>query len=77
MNDWDKAKIESDLARKKIVWKFNPPVKPHFGEIWERLVQSWNKVVIAILDNPSLTGQLLGTKNAIWQQQIAFDSEKS
>ena len=25
MNEWNKAKIESDLAQKKIVWKFNPP----------------------------------------------------
>ena len=25
MNEWDKDKIESDLAQKKIVWKFNPP----------------------------------------------------
>ena len=38
MNEWDKPKIESDLAQKKIVWKFNPPGAPHFGRIWERLV---------------------------------------
>ena len=25
LNEWDKVKIESDLAQKKIVWKFNPP----------------------------------------------------
>ena len=35
MNEWDKAKIESDLAQKKFVWKFNPPGAPHFGGIWE------------------------------------------
>ena len=33
MNEWDKAKIESDLAPKKVVWKFNPPGAPHFGGI--------------------------------------------
>ena len=49
MNEWEKAKIESDLAQKKIVSKFNPPGAPHFGGIWERLVQSCKIVVIAIL----------------------------
>ncbi|XP_075248316.1 uncharacterized protein LOC142341283 [Convolutriloba macropyga] len=40
MDEWDGAKIESDLAQKKIIWKFNPPGAPHFGGIRERLVQS-------------------------------------
>ena len=48
MNEWDKAKIESDLAQKKIVWKFNHPGALHFGGIWERLVQKCKKVMIAI-----------------------------
>ena len=39
-DEWDKAKIESDLAQRKIVWKINPPGAPHFGGIWETLVQS-------------------------------------
>ena len=55
MNEWDKAKIESDLAQKKIVCKFNPPGAPHFSGIWERLVQNCKKVMIAILDNRSTT----------------------
>ena len=59
MNEWDKAKIEIDLAQKKIVWKFNPPGAPHFGGIWERLVQSCKRVMIAFLDNRSLTDELL------------------
>ncbi|XP_075250919.1 uncharacterized protein LOC142343116 [Convolutriloba macropyga] len=33
MNEWDKAKIESDLAQKMILWKFNPPGAPDFGGI--------------------------------------------
>ena len=67
MNEWDTAKIESDLAQKKIVWKFNPPGAPHFGGIWERLVQnckmpqSCKMVMIAILNNRSLTDEVLST----------------
>ena len=68
MNEWDKSKIESDLAQKKIVWKFNPPGAPHFGGIWERLVQSCKKVMIAILDNRSLTDEVLSTTMCLLEQ---------
>ena len=70
MNEWDKAKIESDLAQKKIVWKFNPPGAPHFGGIWERLVQSCKKVMIAILDNRSLTDEVLSTTMCLVEQTL-------
>ena len=46
----DKAKIENDLDEKKIVWKSIISGAPHFGGIWEILVQSCQKVIIAILD---------------------------
>ena len=39
MSEWGKAKIEIDLAQKKVVWKFNLLGAPHFGGFWERLVQ--------------------------------------
>ena len=69
-NEWVKAKIESDLAQKKIVWKFNPPGAPHFGGIWERLVQSCKKVMIAILDNRSLTEEALSTTMCLVEQTL-------
>ena len=70
MNEWDKAKIESDLAQKKIVWKFNPPGAPHFGGIWERLVQSCKKVMIAILDNRSRIDEVLSTTMCLVEQTL-------
>ena len=66
MKEWNKDKIESDLAQKKIVWKFNP----HFGGIWERLVQSCKKVMIAILDNRSLTDEVLSTTMCLVEQTL-------
>ena len=71
MNEWDKAKIESDLAQKKIVWKFNPPGAPHFDGIWERLAQSFKKVMIAILDNRSLTDEVLSTTMCLAEQTLS------
>ena len=68
MDEWDKAKIESNLAQRKIVWKFNPPGAPHFGGIWERLVQSCKKVMIAILDNRSLTDEVLSRTTCLVEQ---------
>ena len=70
INEWDKPKIESDLAQKKIVWKFNPPGAPHFSGIWERLVQSSKKVMIAIMDKRSLTDEVLSTKMCLVEQTL-------
>ena len=43
LEEWDKAKTESDLTQKKNVWKYNPPGAPHFGGINERLVHICKK----------------------------------
>ena len=56
--EWDKANIRNDLAQRKIVWKFNTPGAPHFGGVWERLIESCKKVLIATLDNRSLTDKV-------------------
>ena len=71
MNESEKAKFESDLAQKKIVWKFNPPGAPHIGGIWERLVQSCKKVMIAIPDNQSLTDEELITTMCLVEQTLS------
>ena len=70
MNEWDNEKIESDLAQKKVVWKFNPPGAPHFDGNWERLVQSCKKVMIAILDNRSFTDEVLSTTMCLVEQTL-------
>ena len=70
MNEWDNAKIESDLTQKKIVWKISPLGAPHFVEIWERLVQSYKKIMIVILDNRSLKDEVLSTTICLVEQTL-------
>ena len=70
MNKWDKSKIESDLAQKKILWKFNAPGAPHFGGIRERLAQSCKRVIIAVLDNWSLTDEVLSNTLCLLEQTV-------
>ena len=70
LNEWDKAKIESDLEQKKVVWKFNPTGASPFGGIWERLLQSSKKVMIAILDIRSLTDGVLSPTICLVEQTL-------
>ena len=55
INSWNHDQVTSELAKKHIVWTFTPPRAPHFGGVWERLVRSCEKTMVAILGNRSLT----------------------
>ncbi|XP_020610328.1 uncharacterized protein LOC110048913 [Orbicella faveolata] len=41
----NQSQISDYLSQKDIQWYFNPPASPHFGGIWERLVQSCKKAL--------------------------------
>ena len=64
---WGKAKIESDFARKKIVCKFNLElhILVESGE-----TQSCKKVMVATLDNRSLTGEVLSNIMSLVEQTL-------
>ena len=70
MNKWHKAKIESGLAQKKIVWKISSPGAPHFGRVWERLDRSFKKVKIAILGKHSPTDEVFSTIMCLVEQTL-------
>ena len=61
INAWNQSDIETSLAQRNIKWKFNTPGAPHFGGIWERLVRSCKKAMIAVLVGRSLTDEVLIT----------------
>ena len=70
INACNQSDIETSLAQKDIKWKFNPPGAPHFGGIWEQLVRSCKKAMIAVLDGRSLTDDVLITKMCLVEQTL-------
>ena len=68
LDEWDKAKIESDLAQKKSVRKFNPHGALLFVGIWERVFQSCKEAIIAILDTRSLADEVIARTMCLVEQ---------
>ncbi|XP_075261158.1 uncharacterized protein LOC142352888 [Convolutriloba macropyga] len=46
-----------------INWKFNPPLAPHFGGSWERLVQVFKLSLYKVIGSRTLTDETLSTFN--------------
>ena len=70
LNEWKKEGIADEMTNQKIVWKFNPPGAPHFGGIWERLVRSCKKTMLAVLDGRSMTDEVLNTTMCLVEQTL-------
>ena len=70
INAWNQSDIEKSFAQKDIKWKFRHHGAPHFGGIWERLVRSCKKAMIAVLDGGSLTDDVLITTMCLVEQTL-------
>ncbi|XP_075248312.1 uncharacterized protein LOC142341280 [Convolutriloba macropyga] len=51
----DNEYIRLHLAQQNIQWTFNPPLAPHFGGVWERLIQTAKRSLLIVLDSRKLT----------------------
>ena len=67
---WNQDALSEILAKQRVVWQFNPPGAPHFGGIWERLVRSCKKSMIAILGSRRLTLPVLTTTMCLVEQTL-------
>ncbi|XP_075256639.1 uncharacterized protein LOC142349113 [Convolutriloba macropyga] len=51
----DNDRIYRALAVANTTWKFNSPNGPHFGGVWERLIQSAKRTLLLILESRRLS----------------------
>ena len=51
----DNDRIYKALAVANTTWKFNLPYGPHFGGVWERLIQSAKRTLLLILGSRRLS----------------------
>ena len=61
LNSWNQEQIQDDLLQRGIELKFNPPLAPHFGGVWEIVVRSVKTVLRAILGNQCVNLDTLNT----------------
>ena len=61
LQEWNQPQIADFLSQKEVQWHFNPPAAPHFGGIWEHLVQSCKKALKVVLHGQVATDEVLET----------------
>ena len=55
VKDLDNDRIYKALAVANTTWKFNPSYGPHFGGVWERLIQNTKRTLLLILGSRRLS----------------------
>ena len=63
IESWKSENVTDETVRLGIDWHFSPPSAPHFGGIWELLVQSAKRALYAVLKERVTTDGTLLTVN--------------
>jgi transposase InsO family protein len=61
IDNLNSVRVTTEMIDRGIDWRFSPPSAPSFGGIWERLISSSKKAMKAILENRSVTDEVLRT----------------
>lgn len=85
MKSFNDQKLAETMARKGIVWHFNPPEASHMGGVWERLVRSVKQAFYASMPTRSISDPMFRSlmteiENMINSRPLTFmpiESEES
>jgi hypothetical protein len=55
----DKEKVNSQTSNKGLQWHWNPPLSPHFGGVFERMIQSAKREIQGTLSNADVMDEEL------------------
>ena len=62
MRQLDRAKVIQAARRRDVEWVFNPPLASHHGGVWERMIRTIRRVLVAILNSTQhITDNVLHT----------------
>ena len=61
IENWNQRKISDFESQRGIEWSFSPPSAPHFGGVWERLVQSAKRALSVVLGKRSVNEEMFRT----------------
>ena len=56
----DREKVVRAARRQEVEWTFNPPLASHHGGVWERMIRTVRRVMVAVLNsNTRMTDEIL------------------
>ena len=61
LRELNQRQITDAMIQEEVDWKFNPPSSPHFGGVWERVVRSVKRALVAIIGRNVVTDEMLLT----------------
>ena len=64
IEDWNQKAICEFLRQKNMSWKFNPPLASHMGGVWECVIGSICKILLALLGQQLVNEEMLHTAMA-------------